>query len=358
MKTTKLTLNARDGLLLHGLSWMPSKPKAYIVVIHGLWEHAGRYKRFAEAAVARGFGVTAVDLRGHGLSPGESTFVENFSEFLLDVDAIIAHTRELAGSQPIMLMGHSLGGAIATRWIAERQPSPESVAGLALSSAALKIGKDVPKVLQVLAPMISLIAPRLRLSAADPKSISRDPVEIKRYLEDPLNCHRPAQARTGAEILAAIAANRLAARVLTQPIYLFHGGRDTLTDPDGSRELYKEWGGKDKTLRIWPNSVHETLNDLDRVDVTRELLDWITSKTKAKKPAVEQKVAVKAAPAKNVAPKAVPKAKAKPAPKTKAVAPKKPAAKLKVVATATAATETQASVAPAAEPVVAQSPAA
>jgi acylglycerol lipase len=278
MKTTSFTLITRDGLRLPGQAWLPSKPKGFITIVHGINEHSGRYKRFAEAAVALNIGVVSVDLRSHGRSPGERAYVDHFSEFLLDVDALVAKTQEFAGKLSIVLMGHSMGGTIAMRWIAERQPSASVITGLVMSSAALKIGPDIPKALQLLAPVISQLAPRVRLSAIDSKSISRDPEEVKAFLNDPLVCHMKAPARTGSEILSAIAANKAAAGVLIQPIYILHGSKDTLTDPDGSRDLHAAWGGSDKTLRIWQNNVHETLNDLDRVGVTEELLEWVESK--------------------------------------------------------------------------------
>jgi alpha-beta hydrolase superfamily lysophospholipase len=46
-------------------------------------------------------------------------------------------------------------------------------------------------------------------------------------------------ARTGAELLAAMEANRRAATKLHMPVYLFHGDADRLTDPAGSREIFQ-----------------------------------------------------------------------------------------------------------------------
>lgn len=62
------------------------------------------------------------------------------------------------------------------------------------------------------------------------------------------------------------------------PVYLFHGDADRLTDPAGSREIFDLWGGPDRTLRLWPGSRHETLNDLDREAVAAELLTWVLAR--------------------------------------------------------------------------------
>ena len=106
----------------------------------------------AGRAVERGLALVSMDLRGHGRSPGGRAWVERFDDYLLDVDALQAKARELAAGRPVFLMGHSMGGAIALRWVAQRGPR---VAGLVLSSAALRIGGDVPRLLVRLAPFLS-----------------------------------------------------------------------------------------------------------------------------------------------------------------------------------------------------------
>lgn len=267
-----------DDLRLHGEVWLPSGAQALIALVHGIAEHGGRYAWFAEHAVARGIGVMTVDLRGHGRTPGERSYVERFDDYLLDVDALWARARELAAGRPLFLMGHSMGGAIALRWAAQRR---QAMAGLILSSAALKIGGDVPRLLVALAPLLSRWLPHLRGTKLDPSLISRDPAQVAAYVNDPLVSLKAPPARTGAELLAAMEANRVAAPALHLPVYLFHGDADRLTDPAGSREIFDAWGGADKTLRLWPGSRHETLNDLDRELVVAELLDWVQARTVA-----------------------------------------------------------------------------
>jgi acylglycerol lipase len=268
-------LRAADDVTLWGQAWMPPALRAVVTVVHGIAEHSGRYVGLAERAYAAGFGVVSVDLRGHGRSPGERSYVERFDDYLMDVDALMAKAHELAAGRPVFLMGHSMGGAIALRWLAQRRLP---VAGLVLSSAALKIGGDVPRLLVALAPLLSRWLPHLRGTRIDPAVISRDPSAVAAYLNDPLVSLQAPPARTGAELLLAMASNRKAAAGLALPVYLFHGDADRLTDPAGSRETYELWGGQDRTLRLWPGSRHETLNDLDREAVAAELLEWVLAR--------------------------------------------------------------------------------
>lgn len=269
-------LRTADGVNLAGQAWMPPQPRAVIVVVHGIAEHSGRYAFLAERANRQGVGVVAVDLRGHGRSPGERSYVERFDDYLLDVDALLLQAQRLAAGRPLFLMGHSMGGAIALRWLAQRG---RPLAGLLLSSAALKIGGDVPRLLVALAPLLSRWLPHLRGTRLDPALISRDPAAVAAYVGDPLVSLQAPPARTGAELLRIMAANRASAPGLGAPVYLFHGDADRLTDPAGSREIFDLWGGPDRSLRPWPGSRHETLNDLDREAVAAELLDWVLART-------------------------------------------------------------------------------
>ena len=269
-----------DGLTLRGQAWMPAQPLAVIALVHGLAEHGGRYAEFAQRANSFGIGVVSVDLRGHGKSPGVRLFVEVFDDYLFDVDALLAQTRLLAGECPVFLMGHSLGGAIALRWVDQRRGAAKNLRGLLLSSAALKIGPGTPALLIKLAPLISRWFPLLRLQALNANLISSIPAEVARYLDDPLVCKLPPPTRTGAEVLAIMPANLDAARELKLPLYVFHGTDDTLTSPEASQALYDAWGGSDKHLRLWPGSLHETLNDIDRDAVMDEMFAWLLLRAK------------------------------------------------------------------------------
>lgn len=268
-------LAAADGVRLFAQAWSPPAPRGAIVLVHGIAEHGGRYAWLAAQAARHGLALTAVDLRGHGRSPGERSYVERFDDYLLDVDALWEQAGARFADLPRFLMGHSMGGAIALAWAARRRPA---AAGVVLSSAALKIGGDVPRLLVALAPLLSRWLPRLRGTRIDPSLISRDPAAVAAYVGDPLVSLAAPPARTGAELLAVMAQSTAAAAGLALPVYLFHGSEDRLTDPAGSREVHAAWGGADKTLRLWPGSRHETLNDLDREAVAAELMAWLEAR--------------------------------------------------------------------------------
>jgi len=68
----------------------------------------------AQALSRSGYLVGAVDLRGHGRSPGRRLFIRSFDEYLADVRGLLSQAAKEAPGTPRFLLGHSLGGLIAT----------------------------------------------------------------------------------------------------------------------------------------------------------------------------------------------------------------------------------------------------
>lgn len=275
-----------DGLELACYRWpstAPScaAPRATVALVHGLAEHAGRYQAFAERLNAADIEVVAIDLRGHGRSPGERAWAERFDRYLDDADALVASAaRE---NTPLFLMGHSMGGAIAARYAIERAAARHaSLAGLILSSPALAPGRDVPQWMLAMSRFISRVWPRFPALKIDAALLSRDPAVVAANRADPLVHHGSVPARTGAEILDAmrrIAAGRAALRI---PVLVYHGTADKLTEPDGSRDFGAHVGSPDRTLTLYEGNYHETMNDLERERVIGALIDWIAARVPAR----------------------------------------------------------------------------
>src|ERR1700676_2914971 len=62
---------ANEGLEIGGERRLPDGvPRAAVIIVHGMAEHAARYARFAEELAEHGYAVYAPDLRGHGRTAG------------------------------------------------------------------------------------------------------------------------------------------------------------------------------------------------------------------------------------------------------------------------------------------------
>src|SRR5471030_539799 len=249
-----------DAIGLHLHRWQAAdtfpKPLARIALVHGLAEHARRYDAFALRLNAAGIELMAVDLRGHGKSPGERVWIESFDDYLLDTDALLNAVDTTAPLKiPLFLMGHSMGGAIAALYAAERLPdSGRKLAGLILSSAALKPPADAPRWKLKLGGLISRLMPGFPALTIDPATLSRAHGVVEANRRDPLVHHGAVPARTAAQIVDGMKRVVAGRAKITLPVFIFHGTADTLTNPDGSREFDAHAGSTDTTLMMLDGS--------------------------------------------------------------------------------------------------------
>src|SRR5437870_1136507 len=81
-------LTGRGGKRLFWQSWLPTggqDPHAVVVISHGVAEHGGRYRYVVEKLLPEGFGVYAIDHRGHGRSEGARAQIDRMSDVVADL---------------------------------------------------------------------------------------------------------------------------------------------------------------------------------------------------------------------------------------------------------------------------------
>ena len=172
-----------DGLNLYYQGWLPDyEPKAILLIVHGLAEHSGRYHNLVNYLVPRGYAVYGFDQRGHGKSDGVRGYVDRFSSFVDDLDIILRQVRRNHGDVKLFLVGHSVGGTVATAYTILHQ---NQFNGLILSEASLGTPHDVATVRIFAARILSLILPKVGLYFIDADGISQDKSVVKAYLDDP-----------------------------------------------------------------------------------------------------------------------------------------------------------------------------
>ena len=269
------TLDTADGLSLFARSWTPDRPTRLVVaLVHGVHEHSGRYAYLASALMARGIAVHAVDLRGHGQSPGERGQIESsFNEYLHDVDALLVQAHATAGDRPVVLMGHSMGGLVAALAVVEGGAA--GLAGLVLSSPALSV--ETPAALRAVAPYVARWFPNAPATRVDLSKLSHEPALERKYREDPLTQVHGVRARLAYAVSQAMDRVRERPEAFDLPLYLIHGTADEITDPAGTRWLAEHAPG-DVTLRLYDGLYHETLNEVERDRVIADLAEWLEAR--------------------------------------------------------------------------------
>ena len=259
------------GTQLYEQSWRPAgEARAVVVLVHGLRDHSANYRALAERLAQQGFAVHAFDLRGHGRSEGIRVWAESFDDYLGDLEIFMAKVRAEEPGRPVLLFGHSMGGAIATLYTITRHPD---LKGLALSGAALEAGVPAAKIGGT--KFIAALAPGAGIFELDPHQFSRDPAVVQAGLADPLVYQGGAGARTARELLSAIAQIQDHMEEVTVPLLVMHGAADTVTPPSGSKALVDRARSTDKTLKVYLGMYHDLLHEPEKEQVTADLVKWL-----------------------------------------------------------------------------------
>jgi alpha-beta hydrolase superfamily lysophospholipase len=301
MPDTEFRFRVDDGQNLFARRWLPeSPPRGVVQIAHGLAEHSARYARLAAALNAAGYAAYANDHRGHGpkTAPADLGHFADEGGWDKVVGDLWTFNRliaaELPGT-PIVFLGHSLGSFLGRGFIARHA---DALAGVALSGSSGK-----PPMMATLGRFIAR-EERLRLGRrgkSDPilqmwfgefnkpfrpartafDWLSRDEKEVDAFVEDPF-CGFPFTTQLAIDVLDALprvtSPASLASIRKDMPVYVFSGERDPVgANIRGLIQDLKAAGFTRLTTRLYPGARHETLNETNRDEVTRDLIAWLDS---------------------------------------------------------------------------------
>ncbi|MGA2368895.1 MAG: lysophospholipase [Dehalococcoidia bacterium] len=262
---------------LYWRCWLPDgQPKAVILAVHGLGEHISRYNNLVNNVVPIGYAVYGLDHYGHGKSEGTRVFIPRFHVYLDDLKTFYDTVKKDNPGLKIFLLGHSMGGLIATAYTMEHQ---QELAGLIVSAPALKAGESITSSTITLAKVLSAIAPKLGVQALDSAYLSHDKAVVEAYDKDPLVYRGKITARLGSELFTAMSKLEQQMPTITLPLLIMQGSKDQLVNKEGSKLLYAKAGSPDKTLKIYDGFYHEIFNEPDRARVFADLDAWLQNHT-------------------------------------------------------------------------------
>jgi acylglycerol lipase len=270
-------IDSTKGISIFVRSWRPeSKPRAVVVICHGVNSHSGQYVWVGEQLAESGLAVYALDLRGRGRSDGERFYVEDVADYVSDVAATVALARSRHPGVPVFLLGHSAGGVVSSVYVLDHQAE---LAGFICESFAFQV--PAPGFALAAIKGLSRIAPRLPVLTLKNEDFSRDPQAVEALNSDPFIAHEAQPAMTVAALVRADERLREEFPRITLPLLVMHGTADKATVCHGSEFFYQTAGSRDKTLRLYEGHYHDLLNDTGKQGVIADIKAWIDSHVRA-----------------------------------------------------------------------------
>ena len=271
MKTTQRYVKSFDGMELYLKCDYPEKPKGVVVIVHGGFEHQGRYQWVSEQLVGFGYTTYRYDNRGHGRSSGTRGYVSNYEPYLDDCNFIVELAKSENKGLPVFTLGHSMGGFITGGYGAKY---PGKVQGQIYSGPAFKpaaitlqfVKMDIDargfeECLNEISEMICSV-----------KSIVDD------YTSDPWNLHAYSLAYFIGLSQGLVWLDENMEKN-TNPFIIFHGEKDILVPTETSEEFMRRSPANDKDLVIYKEMLHEILNeDAVKEEIMEQMRKWMDAR--------------------------------------------------------------------------------
>ncbi|MGW0770076.1 alpha/beta hydrolase [Streptomyces sp. NPDC002676] len=243
--------------------WPHAGPRYLALLVHGYGEHAGRYDGPAAVLTGHGAAVYAPDHMGHGKSAGERVVIEDFEDVVTDVHRVADLARAAHPGLPLVMVGHSMGGLIASRYA---QRYGDELTALVLSGPVIGAW-ELPGRLLALDEI-----PDIPIS---PAALSRDPAVGAAYAADPLVWHGPMKRPTLEAFARTLETVDKGGDVGALPVLWLHGDDDRLVPLPGSRVGVERLSGGRLTERIFTGARHEVFHETDRAAVFAELIRFL-----------------------------------------------------------------------------------
>ena len=299
MPGSEFEFRADDGQTLLGRRWLPEGPRArFCRSPMASPSTAPATPVSPPPSTPRATRSYANDHRGHGpkAAPADLGHFADEGGWDKVVGDLWTFNRLIAAEQPglpIVFLGHSLGSFLGRGFLAKHS---DALAGAALSGSngkppaiatlgrliareeRLRLGKRGKSAL-ILQLWFGEFNKPFKPARTDFDWLSRDERQVDAFVADPL-CGFPFTTQLAIDVLDALpyvtSQKSLATIRKDMAVYVFSGERDPVgANIKGLIQDLKAAGFTQLTTRLYPGARHETLNETNRDEVTRDLIAWL-----------------------------------------------------------------------------------
>lgn len=248
-------------------TWPNENPSATLLLVHGLYEHSGRWDHVGTFFQERGYDVHTYDMRDHGQTGGPPIDFASADVLVDDLSWRLDAIR--TPGRPLMVYAHSVGALVAALHATTDRPQPDASVW-----SAPALGSSTSKVVVGLIRGLGKVAPKTTVSDK-PKGemLSKDPSVGEAYFADPLVRFK-GTARTGVTLLEAMDRVKEHRYDITTPVFAVHGTDDGLIPPQVSAPLAQVPSVQRK---LYPGYRHEMHNEPEYETLLGEADDFLRS---------------------------------------------------------------------------------
>lgn len=255
--------------------WLPEKPKAAVVLLHGAFDYAGAFDALCPQFAERGFATLAYDQRGFGETKtrGRWTGAKTMAR---DIASAVALLKARAPNVPVFILGESMGGALAVR--AAAQGMVPSVSGLILVGPGALARTLRRTVYAVIARVLRALGSRAEFFAQRIRGDDLSSEATIRLLADPLVLRRVSPSIISGLVGAGATAVDLAPQVRVPTLTLI-GSREDISTHACVRELHARLGGEAE-WQEFAGGPHLLLHWQENGPVLDRIFTWLDAQTR------------------------------------------------------------------------------
>jgi alpha-beta hydrolase superfamily lysophospholipase len=269
----------RDGAARTIHIWSPAQPTGVLLALHGGMAHAGDYVTPARYFKQHGYATVSFDLCGHDKQ--RRVDIPDFAIFLDETALFLHWVKQHYPGLPIFIVGHSMGGLIATRFGLERMQRDEQVKGFILSSPYYVNAIKVPLILQRLSGVLAKLVPTMKVPLASlTDALTHDADITARHHRDEADATRATEVtvRFGHALQSAQQGLQELMPTWRWPLYVAVAGQDKLADSQATLAMLQTLNPALLTCQVQPANYHENFNELNRTDIFADILGWMTAR--------------------------------------------------------------------------------
>lgn len=268
-----------DGARLPLRQWLPAgRPKAVILALHGFNDYSRAFQNLGRALAPQGYALLAYDQRGFGQSPHRGVWAA--ANLRQDAGKFVAAAKAAYPNVPLVLLGESMGGAVALSALASGEVPGDALQGLILSAPAVWGGETFNPIYRAPLWMLAHIAPDTVLTGQGLKILPSDNIPMLMALAHDPNVIHGSRADAVLGLVAMMDAGQEAAGKQPKdlPVLVLYGERDQVVPPWPVARLMEKCevtGGTHCRAARYENGYHMLLRDLQAQRPIQDILAWL-----------------------------------------------------------------------------------